>query len=60
MLPHFVMEDVKNVCAFMQQSGYPFRAEWLDPFLEFRFPHYGRTRIGDIRSSCRPPSNPGT
>ncbi|MEZ5509687.1 MAG: transglutaminase family protein [Gammaproteobacteria bacterium] len=49
MLPHFVMEDVKNVCEFMQQSGYPFRAEWLDPFLEFRFPHYGRTRIGDIK-----------
>ena len=48
MLPHYVMEDLNNVCEFMQQQGYPFQVEWLAPFLEFRFPHYGRVKIRDI------------
>ncbi|MFZ5604006.1 MAG: transglutaminase family protein, partial [Pseudomonadota bacterium] len=48
LLPHYVMEDLNNVCEFMQQQGYPFQVEWLAPFLEFRFPHYGRVKIRDI------------
>ena len=48
MLPHYVWEDLRDVCEFMQLQGYPFQLEWLDPFLEFRFPHYGRAQIRDI------------
>lgn len=48
MLPHFVWDDLRDVCEFMQLQGYPFQLEWLDPFVEFRFPHYGRLKIRDI------------
>lgn len=49
MLPHYVWEDLRNVCEYMQLQGYPFQLEWLEPFLEFRFPHYGRVNIRDIQ-----------
>lgn len=49
MLPHYVWEDLRDVCEFMQLQGYPFQLEWLEPFLEFRFPHYGRVNIRDIQ-----------
>lgn len=48
MLPHHVWQDIKDVCDFMQLQGFPFRQEWLEPFLEFRFPHYGRVQLNDI------------
>ncbi len=48
MLPHYVWEDLREVCDFMQLQGYPFQLEWFEPFLEFRFPHYGRVMIRDI------------
>ncbi|MGC1507316.1 transglutaminase family protein [Ketobacter sp.] len=48
MLPHYVWEDLRDVCDFMQLQGYPFQLEWLEPFLEFRFPHYGRVSVRDI------------
>ena len=48
MLPHYVWEDLRDVCEYMQLEGYPFQLEWLEPFLEFRFPHYGRVNIRDI------------
>lgn len=42
MLPHFVWQDIKDVVADIQRAGYPMKLEWFAPFLEFRFPHYGR------------------
>jgi len=49
MLPHYVWADMKEVVCELQQAGYPFQLEWLAPFLEFRFPHYGSVSIQDIR-----------
>jgi uncharacterized protein (DUF2126 family)/transglutaminase-like putative cysteine protease len=49
MLPHFVWSDLKDVVCEMQRAGYPFQLEWLEPFLEFRFPHYGSVTIQDIK-----------
>jgi len=49
MLPHFVRQDLKDIVTELQQAGYPFQIDWLDPFFEFRFPHYGTLRIGDIQ-----------
>ncbi|MCB1756627.1 MAG: transglutaminase family protein, partial [Gammaproteobacteria bacterium] len=49
MLPHFVQSDVADVVKDLQSSGYDFKLDWLDPFLEFRFPHYGTINIGDIQ-----------
>ncbi|MBR7889775.1 transglutaminase family protein [Marinomonas sp. A79] len=53
MLPHFVWQDVKEVVADLQRHGFPFKLEWLAPFEEFRFPHYGRQQIDDMEIELR-------
>ncbi len=53
MLPHFVQSDLREIVTELEQSGYPFQMGWLDPFFEFRFPHYGHVQIGDIRLDLR-------
>ncbi len=53
MLPHFIWRDVTEVVNDLQEHGYPFQLEWLAPFEEFRFPHYGRTKIDDIELELR-------
>lgn len=49
MLPHYVWADILDVLKDLRRDGYPFQAEWLKPFLEFRFPHIGTTVIQDIQ-----------
>jgi len=49
MLPHHVWADVQDVVCDLQRAGYPFQLEWLAPFSEFRFPHFGTLRVQDIR-----------
>ena len=49
MLPHHVWADMQDVVCDLQRAGYPFQLEWLAPFEEFRFPHYGTLRVQDIR-----------
>ena len=49
MLPHHVWSDMKDVVCELQRDGYPFQLEWLAPFLEFRFPHYGSVSVQGIR-----------
>jgi len=41
MLPHFIEQDIRDVCRDLRSAGYPFEDAWFAPFLEFRFPHYG-------------------
>ncbi|RBP83128.1 transglutaminase family protein [Marinomonas rhizomae] len=53
MLPHFVWQDVKEVVEDLQRHGFPFKLEWLAPFEEFRFPHYGRQQIDDMEIELR-------
>ncbi len=48
MLEHFVKSDLRDVVNHLNQAGYPFSMDWLAPFFEFRFPHYGQVQIGDI------------
>lgn len=48
MLPHYVWKDVLDVVDDLQQHGINFNADWLLPFQEFRFPHYGRIKLDDI------------
>ncbi len=48
MLPHFVWQDIQEVVNDLQQHGLPFQTEWLLPFQEFRFPHYGRVQLDGI------------
>ena len=48
MLRHYVESDMRDVVRDLNDAGYDFRFEWLEPFLEFRFPRYGSVQIGDI------------
>ncbi len=42
LLPHFVEQDFADVIQEFNAAGYPLRAEWFAPHLEFRFPKLGR------------------
>lgn len=53
LMPHYVWSDMKAVVQDLNDHGYPFRLEWLIPFEEFRFPHYGRLQLGDIQLGLR-------
>ena len=53
MLPHFVHEDLQDVISDLNESGYPFEMSWLEPFFEFRFPHYGTVKIRGIEMEIR-------
>ncbi|MDY6993841.1 MAG: transglutaminase family protein, partial [Pseudomonadota bacterium] len=53
MLPHFIRQDIKAVVEELNEWGYAVQLEWLDPFFEFRFPHYGSVRIDDLHLELR-------
>lgn len=53
MLPHYVWEDFKDVLCDMERAGYPLKKDWFTPFLEFRFPHYGRVNHQGIELELR-------
>ncbi|MFV0275661.1 MAG: DUF2126 domain-containing protein [Parahaliea sp.] len=53
MLPHYVWEDVRDVVRDLGDHDIPFQLDWLAPFEEFRFPHYGNVDIGDINLELR-------
>ncbi|MFA5731001.1 MAG: transglutaminase family protein [Acidithiobacillus sp.] len=53
MLPHYLWEDLRDICADLQEHDIPFHLDWLAPFSEFRFPRYGHVRIGEIDIELR-------
>jgi uncharacterized protein (DUF2126 family) len=53
MLPHYVREDMREVVNDLNGAGYPFHLSWFDPFLEFRFPHYGTVKLREIEMEIR-------
>jgi uncharacterized protein (DUF2126 family) len=53
MLPHYIWEDMKYVVNDLREHGFAFDLEWLLPFEEFRFPHYGRVQLDDIELELR-------
>ncbi len=53
MLPHYVWRDIADVVAELNRAGFPFQLQWLAPFLEFRFPVYGRVRFDDVELEIR-------
>jgi uncharacterized protein (DUF2126 family)/transglutaminase-like putative cysteine protease len=53
LLPHYIWSDIKEVVEDLQAHGFDFKLEWLLPFEEFRFPHYGRVQISDIEIELR-------
>ncbi|KAA3626944.1 MAG: IMP dehydrogenase, partial [Proteobacteria bacterium] len=53
LLPHYVERDTVDVVRDLARWGYEFEHRWLAPFLEFRFPTYGRIQIDDIEIELR-------
>jgi uncharacterized protein (DUF2126 family)/transglutaminase-like putative cysteine protease len=53
MLPHFVWEDLLDVCEDMRRAGYTLDPEWFAPHFEFRFPRYGGIGFGSIEIELR-------
>ncbi len=53
MLPHYVYEDLREVCEDLQRAGYPFQISWLDTFYEFRFPLCGKIDVLDMELELR-------
>ena len=53
MLPHYVTADLRAVLAELRQAGYAFQDDWLDPFVEFRFPRYGTVQVGELTLELR-------
>ncbi|WP_317932446.1 transglutaminase family protein [Halioxenophilus sp. WMMB6] len=53
MLPHYAWADMREVVDDLNRHGFPFQLEWLAPFEEFRYPHYGRVQIDDIELELR-------
>ncbi|MGZ8217770.1 transglutaminase family protein [Methylomagnum sp.] len=53
LLPHYVWADFKSVMAELNEAGYPFDPAWYEPFLEFRFPHYGLVQYEGVTLELR-------
>ncbi|MDX2127424.1 MAG: transglutaminase family protein [Chloroherpetonaceae bacterium] len=53
MLPHYVKSDLYHVLEDLAEDGFQFDPHWFDSFLEFRFPHYGTTKLGDMAIELR-------
>ncbi|HEY3403111.1 MAG TPA: transglutaminase family protein, partial [Ohtaekwangia sp.] len=53
MLPHYVQQDLKEVIADLNEAGYPFQLNWLDTFIDFRFPLYGKVSVQDMELELR-------
>ncbi len=49
LLPHYTWVDFASVIQELNEAGYPLQLEWYAPFLEFRFPVYGRVAYGDVK-----------
>lgn len=53
MLPHFVETDINAVIRDLNQDGIEFESDWMDPFLEFRFPLCGEMQFEDAHLEVR-------
>ncbi|PLX82857.1 MAG: hypothetical protein C0617_13385 [Desulfuromonas sp.] len=52
-LPHFIAADLARVAKDLRQAGYPYQDEWLQPFLDFRFPHCGTMSLPEAELELR-------
>ncbi len=41
MLPHFIWQDLSDVCEELNAAGYAVELDWFAPHLNFRFPRLG-------------------
>jgi uncharacterized protein (DUF2126 family)/transglutaminase-like putative cysteine protease len=53
MLPEAIWADFRCVIEDFNRAGYEFRLDWFAPFLEFRFPLYGRVAYEGVELELR-------
>jgi len=53
LLPHFVIADLRDVIGDLARHEFTFAADWFDPFVEFRFPHFGSVTYAGITLELR-------
>jgi uncharacterized protein (DUF2126 family) len=53
MLPHFVLDDLRDVVEELRTFGYPVEIEWFAPHLNFRFPLLGDFSAGGVEVELR-------
>lgn len=53
LLPHYVEQDLRAVLSDLQRAGYAVQPDWFAPFLEFRFPLYGRVVYDGVEIELR-------
>lgn len=53
MLPHFIEQDINDICRELNAAGYAFDATWIIPFLHVRFPHLGTLRVRHMEMELR-------
>ncbi|MCK9607282.1 MAG: transglutaminase family protein [Methylomonas sp.] len=53
MLPHFIEQDMRDICRDLRSAGYAFDDAWFAPFIEFRFPHYGSVVYEGVQLELR-------
>ena len=53
LLPHFVLADMAEVVTDLRAHGFEFELSWLLPFVEFRFPRIGVTKISGVELELR-------
>jgi uncharacterized protein (DUF2126 family) len=53
MLPHFVLQDFRDVLRDMREAGFPMDEAWFAPHFEFRFPRHGSIQQLDMTLELR-------
>ena len=53
MLPHFIEQDMRDICRDLRSAGYALDDAWFAPFFEFRFPHYGSVVYEGVQMELR-------
>ena len=53
MLPEAIWTDFRSVIEDFNRAGYEFQLDWFAPFLEFRFPLYGRVAYAGVELELR-------
>ncbi len=53
MMRHYIKEDMYDVVDYLNKNGIAFEKEWLDIFLEFRFPQIGTVNVNGINLTLR-------
>ncbi|EJM98212.1 DUF2126 domain-containing protein [Herbaspirillum sp. YR522] len=53
LLPHFIEQDFQDVIDDMVEAGYPMRAEWFAPHMEFRCPKIGDYAVKGMQLELR-------